>query len=132
MIAVRQYGLGGPEQLRLEEVADPHPAAGQVRIRVESAGVHLLDTLIRRGAGGPGAAPTLPMTPGRGVAGVVDEGGADVEDGLLGRFVVADLGMASGGYAQLAVAPGEALHDVPDGMDADQAVAMVGTGRTAM
>jgi NADPH2:quinone reductase len=132
MIAVRQYTFGGPEQLRLEEVPDPHPAPGQVRIRVASAGVHLLDALIRRGAGGPRLAPTLPMTPGREVAGVVDEVGAGVEDGLLGRFVVADLGTASGGYAQLAVAPREALHEVPDGMDADQAVAMVGTGRTAM
>jgi hypothetical protein len=59
------------------------------------------------------------MTPGREVAGVVDEVGAGVEDGLLSRFVVVDLGAASGGYAQLAVAPREALHDVPDGKDAD-------------
>jgi NADPH2:quinone reductase len=132
MIAIRQYVFGGPEQLRLQEVPDVHPAPEQVRIRVASAGVHLLDTLIRRGAGGAWAPPTLPMTPGREVAGVVDEVGAGVDDGLLGRSVVADLGAASGGYAQLAVARWEALHDVPHGIDADQAVAMVGNGRTAM
>ncbi len=39
--------------------------------------------------------------------------------------------MASGGYAELAVAPEAALHDIPSGMDDELAVAMIGTGRTA-
>jgi NADPH2:quinone reductase len=38
--------------------------------------------------------------------------------------------MASGGYAELVVADAESLHVVPEGMPADQAVAMIGTGRT--
>ncbi|MFG1853959.1 zinc-binding dehydrogenase [Actinomadura geliboluensis] len=132
MRAIRQHAFGGPEELRLEEVPDPHPPAGQVRIRVESAGVHLLDTVIRQGAGGPRVAPRLPMTPGREVAGTVDEVGAGADTGLLGRRVVADLGPASGGYAELALAPAASVHVLPDDADADCAVAMVGTGRTTM
>jgi NADPH:quinone reductase len=132
MQAIRQHAFGGPHELRLEQVPDPHPADGQVRIRVESAGVHLLDTVVRRGEAGARAMPTLPMTPGREAVGVIDEIGPNVAERWLGRFVVADLGLASGGYAELALAPLESLHDVPNGLDADQAVAMIGTGRTTM
>jgi NADPH2:quinone reductase len=119
--------------LRLEDVPDPQPADGQVRIRVEAAGVHLIDTAIRRGEpGGPLPPPELPMTPGREVAGVIDELGAGVDERLRGRAVVADLGMASGGYAELALAPVESVHLLGHGLDADHAVAMIGTGRTTM
>jgi NADPH2:quinone reductase len=131
MRAIRQHEFGGPEKLRLEEVPDPHPAGGELRIRVESAGVHLLDAMIRQGAGGPRVAPRLPMTPGREVAGIVDEVGADVDTDLVGKRVVADLGLTSGGYAELALARRATVHLVPD-VDADSAVAMVGTGRTTM
>jgi len=63
---------------------------------------------------------------------VIDEIGPGVAERWLGRFVVADLGLASGGYAALALAPLESLHDVSTALDADQAVAMIGTGRTTM
>src|SRR5829696_4683906 len=124
MLAIRQHVFGGPEELRLEELPDPHPADGQVRVRVQSAGVHLIDTSIRRGeAGGPLARPELPMTPGREVAGVVDDVGPGVDERLLGQPVVADLGAASGGYAELALARAEMLHILPANLTADQAVA---------
>lgn len=132
MKAIRQHRFGGPAELRLTTVPDPHPDADQVRIRVQSAGVHLLDTVIRRGAGDPRVAPELPMVPGREVAGIVDEIGGDVDDELLGKPVVAALGLASGGYAELAAVGADAVHVLPDRVDADQAVAMVGTGRTTM
>jgi NADPH2:quinone reductase len=137
MRAIRQHAFGGPEELHIEVIPDPHPGEGQVRIRVESAGVHLLDAVIRAGQLRLGEAgirqgPSLPMTPGREVAGVVDAVGAGGDEGLLGRRVVADLGLASGGYAALAIADVSALHLLPDDLDADQAVAMVGTGRATM
>ena len=132
MRAVRQHRFGGPEELRLEEIPDPHPTGHEVRIRVESAGVHLLDAMIRQGAGGPRVAPQLPMTPGREVAGVIDEVGAQAGNELGGRRVVADLALASGGYAELALARAGSVHLLPDALDADAAVAMVGTGRTTM
>jgi NADPH:quinone reductase len=132
MKAIRQRAFGGPGELCLEDVPDPQPGEGQVRIRVEAAGVHLLDTVIRKGEAGPRAMPSLPMTPGREVAGVVDQAGPGTDGALLGRRVVADLGLASGGYAELALADAGSLHDIPASLDADQAVAMIGTGRTAM
>jgi NADPH:quinone reductase len=131
--AIRQHAFGGPQELLLEEVADPHPGPGQVRIHAKSAGVHLLDTAIRRGAGnGPAARPALPMTPGREVAGIVDEVGPGADEHLLGARVVADLGLASGGYAELALAQASSVHLLPAELSADQAVAMIGTGRTTM
>jgi NADPH2:quinone reductase len=133
MRAIRQHAFGGPEELGLEEVPDLHPGEGQVRIRVESAGVHLIDTVIRRGQpGGPYSLPSLPMTPGREVAGRVDETGPGVDPRMAGRLAVADLGPASGGYAEQAVASATSIHLLPDGLSADDAVAMIGTGRTAI
>jgi NADPH2:quinone reductase len=131
--AIRQYEFGPPEKLRYEEMADPNPGSEQVRIAVEASGVHLIDTVIRSGEG-PGyyARPELPMVPGREVAGVVDAIGAGVDESWAGRRVVAHLGLASGGYAERAVAPVEALHEIPGELGADAAVAMIGTGRTAM
>jgi NADPH2:quinone reductase len=115
MRAVRLHQFGPAENLVLDEVPDPWPGSDQVRIRVRAAGVHVLDTVIRSGAsGGLFPLPELPTIPGREVAGVV-----------------AHLGQASGGYAQLAVASRSALHTIPDGLDDAEAVAMIGTGRTA-
>ena len=53
---------------------------------------------------GPLPLPGLPAIPGREVAGVVDQVGAGVDPSWLGRRVVAHLGPAGGGYAELAVA----------------------------
>jgi NADPH:quinone reductase len=131
--AVRQHEFGPAETLRYEEVSDPSPASDQVLIAVEASGVHFIDTEIRNGGGPAGyARPELPTVPGREVAGVVDAVGADVNESWGGRRVVAHLGLAGGGYADRALAPVEALHEIPDGLAADAAVAMIGTGRTAM
>jgi NADPH2:quinone reductase len=133
MHAIRLHEFGPAGNLRFEEVDDPVAGEGQVRIAVEAAGVHLVDTTIRSGTGGgPFPLPALPMTPGREVAGVVDRVGAGVDESWLGRRVVAHLGMASGGYAELAVAPEGALHRLADGLAAEVAVACIGTGRTAL
>jgi NADPH2:quinone reductase len=133
MRAIVLHEFGPPENLRYEEIDDPEPGAGQVRIAVASAGVHLVDTIIRRGVDhGPYPQPQLPAVPGREVAGVVDAVGPDVGDEWLGRRVVAHLGAASAGYAELAVREVDALHTLPDGLADDAAVAMIGTGRTTM
>jgi len=133
MHAIRQYEFGPAENLRYEEVPDPQPGSGQVRIRVGASGVHLLDTFIRAGnTGGPFPRPELPMTPGREVAGVVDALGAGVDESLRGRRVVAHLGMASGGYAELAVVAATSVQFLPDAVSDTAAVATIGTGRTAM
>jgi NADPH:quinone reductase len=133
MRAIRLHEFGPAENLRYEEVPDPDPSPGQARIAVAAAGVHLIDTAIRSGRQmGPMPLPSLPDIPGREVAGTVDRVGHGVDEAWLGRRVVAHLGLASRGYAELAVREVEHLHALPDGMPDDVAVAMIGTGRTAM
>lgn len=133
MHAIRLHAFGPAENLAYEEVEDPRPGPDQVRIAVRAAGVHLLDAALRRGMQGPGPAPaTLPTVPGREVAGVVDALGEGVPGELLGRRVVAHLGFVPGGYAELAVTGTDRLHEIPERLDFAEAVAMIGTGRTAM
>lgn len=133
MHAIVLHEFGPAENLRYEPVDDPEPGPGQVRIAVAAAGVHLIDTAIRSGRPmGPMPLPELPAIPGREVAGVVDALGEEVDPSWQGRRVVAHLGMASAGYAELAVREVEHLHALPDGVADDVAVAMIGTGRTAM
>jgi NADPH:quinone reductase len=133
MHAIRQYEFGPVENLRYEELPDPEPGEGQLRIAVEASGVHLIDTAIRRGERmGYFPLPELPMIPGREVAGVVDAVGPGVDRELIGRRIVAHLGAANGGYADRAVVAAQALHKLPDHMSADVAVASIGTVRTAV
>jgi NADPH2:quinone reductase len=132
MLAIRQRSFGPADVLRIEEVPDPEPRAGQLRIAVEAAGVHVLDTSIRAGESfGMMRRPELPMVPGREVAGVVDAVGPGVGPDWVGRRVVAHLGMTSGGYAERAVVAADRVHEIPEGVDAATAVAAIGTGRTA-
>ena len=133
MHVISQHEFGGPEVLRYEEVEDLEPGSGEVRIAVGASGVHLIDTTIRRGEEfGALPAPTLPMTPGREVAGLVDRIGGGVDSGWLGKRVVAHLGAASGGYAEQAVASADRIHEVPPELTFSDAVAAIGTGRTAV
>lgn len=133
MHAVRLHAFGPADHLTYEKAEDPEPGPGQVRIAVEAAGVHLLDTAIRSGIQGPlPALPDLPTIPGREVAGTVDALGPGTDPAWLGTRVVAHLGMVPGGYAELAVTDADRLHEIPDGLDAAGAVAMIGTGRTAL
>ena len=132
MHAIRQHEFGQPDRLVLEQLPDLTPVAGQVRIAVAASGVHLLDTTIRRGEPGPFPAPELPTIPGREVAGTVDLVGEEVDESWLGRRVVAHLGQVPGGYAEQAVTSADLLFPVPDQVSCADAVAAVGTGRTAL
>ncbi|MER5735680.1 zinc-binding dehydrogenase [Streptomyces sp. NPDC002262] len=133
MHAVRLHAFGPAENLTHEEVADPVPGPGQVRVAVAAAGVHLLDTALREGLPGPFPAPAeLPTIPGREVAGTVDALGEGTDPSWLGKRVVAHLGMNPGGYASLAVTDAARLHELPDHLGEAEAVAMIGTGRTTL
>ncbi|MFF2847046.1 zinc-binding dehydrogenase [Streptomyces sp. NPDC058001] len=133
MHAIRLHAFGPAANLRYEKTDDPVPGPGQVVIAVAAAGVHLLDTAIREGMRGPlPEPPELPTIPGREVAGTVTALGDGVAGEWLGKRVVAHLGFAPGGYAELAVADADRLHEIPGRLDYAEAVAMIGTGRTAM
>lgn len=133
MHAVRLHAFGPADNLTYEKTEDPRPGPGQVRIAVAAAGVHLLDTVIRAGVQGPlPELPALPTVPGREVAGRVESLGDGVSEVWRGKEVTAHLGSVPGGYAELAVTEVERLHELPGNLDHAEAVAMIGTGRTAM
>ncbi|WP_409330221.1 zinc-binding dehydrogenase [Trujillonella humicola] len=135
MRAIRLHEFGAPDRLVLDELPDLAPGPGQVRIAVEAAGVHLVDTTLRRGDPGPVSLPlpALPTVPGREVAGVVDALGDGVDPAWLGRRVVAHLGPVPGGYAEQAVTAVDGqLFALPERVGWADAVAAVATGRTAL
>jgi NADPH2:quinone reductase len=100
MRAIRVKEFGGPELLRLEEIPDPQPGAGQVVVRIKAAGVNPVDTYIR--AGVYARKPALPYTPGADGAGVVESLGAGVTRVRPGDRVYVGGGF-TGTYAELAL-----------------------------
>jgi NADPH2:quinone reductase len=97
MRAIRLHEFGHAENLVHEDLPDLDPTSGQVRIAVRAAGVHLLDTTLRRGDPGPMPLPELPTIPGREVAGVVDLVGPGVDPSWVGKRVVARTGQGRPG-----------------------------------
>lgn len=110
MKAIRVSEHGGPEVLKLAELATPTPAAGQVLIQVRAIGVNPVDTYIRSG-NYPN--PVLPYTPGRDCAGVIESIGQGVTDFKVGDRVYTS-GTITGAYAEFAVADVNAVHPLPE------------------
>ena len=71
--AVRFHETGGPEVLRVEEVAVGDPGAGEVRIRHEAVGCNFADTYFRSGYY-PAQLPAGIGVEGAGVIEAVGEG----------------------------------------------------------
>ena len=76
MKAVQCVEWGMPERLVVAEVPMPEPKAGEVRLRVEAAGVNFPDALIVQKK--YQVQPPLPFIPGTEVAGTVDAVGPEV------------------------------------------------------
>jgi NADPH2:quinone reductase len=122
-ITVREHG--GPEVLKLEDVATPVPGPGQVRIRISAAGVNFIDVYYRRGL----YAANTPFTLGREASGVVEAVGPGVRGLTQGdRVAFSD---EPGAYAESIVAPPERLVKVPEGVDLRLAAATMLQGMTA-
>lgn len=114
-------GAGGPEVLELVETTAPEPSRGEVRIRVDVAGVAFGDVMRRRGL----FAPRKPFTPGYDVAGTVDAVGAGVDAALVGTRVAAMMPRPGiGGYAEHVCVPARRLVTVPDEVAFDDAVCL--------
>ena len=111
------HETGGPEVIRIEEIADPEPAEGQVLVRVEAAGVNRFDVNQRKG--GASSFPLVLGNPG-------DAAGTRVDTGE--RVVVAG---AKGAYAELTVADETGVFPLPEGVEATLAAAMLTPYRTA-
>jgi NADPH:quinone reductase-like Zn-dependent oxidoreductase len=89
MKRIRINQPGGYAALRVEQVDDPVPARGQVRIAVEACGVNYADGIIRMGL--YASARELhgyPITPGFEVAGRIDALGEGVTRWQIGQPVI--------------------------------------------
>ncbi|RAO39374.1 NADPH:quinone reductase [Micromonospora saelicesensis] len=105
MFAVQYDRFGGPEVLHLGSTDAPQPRAGQIRIRVQAAGVSPVDVGLRSGRTPMSAQLPLPHIPGVDAAGIVDEIGDDVDGVTLGDHVfgIVELTRLGGASAQFAV-----------------------------
>lgn len=125
MRAIRALRYGGPDTLTEQTIETPEPAADQVRIRVEAAGVNFLDIYHRTGL-----YPTQePVRLGVEGAGVVEAIGSAVKDLKVGaRVAWSDV---PGSYATHVCAPAARLVAVPDGVTSHTAAAVMLQGMTA-
>ena len=124
---MRAAVLHGPEDLRVEPVADPEPAAGEVVVRVEAATTCGTDVKMWR-RGHPVLGP-YPARFGHETVGVRADTGERV---LVGDSVACgacppcsasrpqicrDPEWVLGGFAEMIAAPEAALHTVPEGLE---------------
>lgn len=114
MKAVLCREWGGPESLRVEEVASPPLAPNEARIRVHACGVNFADTLMI--AGKYQVKPDFPFTPGLEAAGEVIETGAEVTHLRPGQRVLAVLRFGGGDAEEIAI-NADAVVPIPNTMD---------------
>jgi NADPH2:quinone reductase len=98
---------------------------GEVRVKIEAAGVNYIDVYHRSGL----YPMEPPFTPGMEAAGVVDVVGRDVTDVKVGDRVA--YAMQPGAYAEYAVVTAARLVRVPAGVSAEQGAAAMLQGMTA-
>lgn len=121
MKAVVCETFGPPGDLVIRDIPAPEPDAGQIRVKVRSAGVIFPDALIVQGK--YQVKPELPFVPGSEFAGTVDAIGPDVEGFAIGDAVMA-IGY-HGGFAELAVAEARRVWRMPEGMSFGEAAGFV-------
>jgi NADPH:quinone reductase-like Zn-dependent oxidoreductase len=132
MRAVRFHEYGDPDVLRYEDVDDPVPGPGEVRIRVAATSFNPVDAGIRGGFLQEAFPVDLPHVPGIDVAGTVDAVGANVTGRRVGERVIGFLPMvADGAAAEYVVAPAQTLADAPASIPLADAAALPEVGLTA-
>jgi NADPH2:quinone reductase len=124
--AVRLERTGGPEVLRLAEVAVGEPGPGQARVRHSYVAVNFIDIYFRSGH------YPLPLPNGLGsdAVGVVEAVGAGVGDIKPGDRVGYLLG-PQGAYADVRVMPADVLIPLPEGISDRAASVLMMKGMTA-
>ena len=121
---MRAYPLtkhGGTSVLKMQEVDEPEPEEGEVKIKVSHIGINYAEILSRRGQ--YQWAPKKPYVPGMEAYGTIEALGPGV-DRKIGEQVVA--GAQYGAYAEKMVLPEYlAFPKLPDYSDAEQAAFLV-------
>jgi NADPH:quinone reductase-like Zn-dependent oxidoreductase len=122
MRAVVMRETGDPDVLHLENVDPPEPDEGELLIDVRAIAVNPIEWKLRRGL----VPRELPAVLGSDVSGTVAESRADGFDAGDEVF-----GLASGAYAEQAVAPAARVARLPAGLTHEQAAAIPVAGLTA-
>lgn len=117
MKAARIHRFGGPEVIVIDDLDVPVPAAGEVLVRVDAAGVGPWDALIRSGRSV--VDQPLPLTLGSDLCGTV-VGVGDAHSGFAPgeRVFGSTNAQFVGAYAEFAVASAEKLAPAPRSVDA--------------
>ena len=114
MRSVRIHEFGGPDVLRIEDVATPVPAAGEVRLRVRAIGLNRTEVTFRTGRSA--IKPSLPTQIGFEAAGEIDVLGPDVSGFTRGERVAVIPAYGAedyGFYGELSLAPARSLVRLP-------------------
>ena len=132
MRAIAIEAHGGLEQVKLRtDWPDPTPAAGEAVVDVKACGLNYLDVFVLRGM--PGLPVEMPRIPGGDISGVVSAVGASVPREWIGRRVLIDphiktggaLGEnANGGLCEKIAVPAENLIRLPDAVTFEQAASL--------
>jgi NADPH2:quinone reductase len=125
--------FGGPEVLEIVERPTPHPARGEVLVRVRAAGINFSDTLMRQNR--YAVTPELPAIPGTEVAGTIEHLGEGVDGLTVGTRVAVPLfatGAVVGGYVDHVVVDAALVVPLPDALSFDAAAALMIQGLTAL
>ncbi len=125
MKAIRIQSAGGPEVMRLEDVAQPMPKAGEALVKVDAAGLNYIDVYFRSGQ----YKAEYPLTLGLEAGGTVTAVGANVSEVKVGDKV-AYTGVP-GAYAEYASVPAARLVVLPAGVSTKQGAAAMLQGMTA-
>lgn len=119
--------IGGPENLRWQDVTVGEPGPGEVRLRHTAIGLNFIDVYHRTGLY---PLPALPAIIGLEAAGVVEAIGPGVSD-LTAGTRVAYASPPAGAYAEVRLMPADRVVALPDAIDDAQAAAMMLKGMTA-
>jgi len=122
---VRIHRIGGPENLKLDQLPTQEPGKGEVRLRVKAAGLNRAEVMFYRGM--YLEQPELPSRLGYEAAGVVDAVGEGVDKAWLGKPVATIPNFSMTRYGALgeeAIVPVGALGEYPANLTATQAAAI--------
>ena len=127
--AIRVHHYGGPDQLKLEQIARPVPQAGEVLIRVYAAGVAPAGWKTRQGLLKDLRPMQLPYIPGSALAGIVEEVGPGVTAFQRGQAVFGQ--STKGTYTEYTTASVATLALKPETLSFDEAATLAGGATTA-
>lgn len=122
---VRFYQLGGPENLKIEEVPAQQPGQGEVRLSVQALGLNRAESMFYHGRYVED--PQLPARLGYEAAGVVEAVGEGVDKSWMGKHVATIPAFSQNRYGTLgeqAVVPAYALGEYPATLTPAQASAI--------